>query len=1132
MDGLLPHQAGSAGCRAGKERAGLLQFVLGRAGSGKTDYLRRMLADRSRTGFGGTVMIVPEQYTFETEKAMLRLAGPVRGNSIPVYSFTRLAEAVFRKEGGAVGRRLSDGGRRILMASAVEACQDRLEVYAAAAKSGRINDVMLTAVNEMKMCGISPRELLQASKDLGDRGLGKKLSELSLLYDTYEALVAASYLDTRDDLTRLAQALETSDFFAGCTVAVDSFEGFTAQEMAVLTQILLSADQVVVALCTDGLDDTGTGLFALVDRTRRRLTAAAQENGVRVQPPVTLTGAPRFQNENLKLVEAQLFCAGEAMTSPDQEGITLFEARDPYEEAEFVAATIRKLVREEGYRYREISIICRDPQRYYGCLDAALKKRDIPCFVSQPAKVDGEPVTRFVLGAFQAVGTGFQTEALLEMMKTGVSGFTTQEISDLENYAYLWKITGAAWRQEFVRHPQGFGKELTEEDRLELARLNSLRQRLIGPLERFESRTKNAAGAELAQAVYLLLTAYGMEENLPQYCLALEEAGEDALSQKQLRIWDLLMETLDQMRAILGDKPVSRERFGQLLKEVIAGEDVSEIPQTLDQVLFGTAEQVRQSSPRAAFLIGVAQGEFPLAPRTSGVFSDAERRELIARDLPLGDPLEQRTMEERYLAYSVACAPSQRLYMTWPRSADGEDKEPSELVSALLGIFPGLKPMRDLPDEYFADSKEAAFTRMAARFRETDAASGAFRLLFEGDPEYRGRVESLERASGAREQRVTDPALTRGLVGEHPFFSPTQVETFYQCRFQYFCKYGLGAKERRTAEVDVLQYGTLMHFLFEKVFREDRETRAGWTQEELEARVDELVLQYTRENLGGPELLSSREKYRLERLSASACKLIRHVEEELAQSQFVPERLEWSLGYGKDAPPLKIPTDQGMVTVGGTVDRVDTYTDPQGRHFVRVIDYKTGKKDFRLVDAYYGLNMQMLIYLAALVENGRDQPAGILYMPAAEPSVSVERGAGDDKIKAEADKQLKMSGVVLSDQEIIQAMEAGAHGRFIPASLNKDGSLGRFSSALDQDQLQVVLSYSKRLIAAMGEELLEGWVEAVPNLKNHNPCRWCPYGAVCGKEYGDKDVQQDRTGPQETLRRMEEALKEGGEYRG
>ena len=1110
----------------------MLQFVLGRAGSGKTEYLRRLLADRSLSGFGGTVMIVPEQYTFETEKAMLRLAGPVRGNAIPVYSFTRLAEAVFRKEGGAVGRRLSDGGRRILMASAIEACQDRLEVYAAAAKSGRVTDVMLTAVNEMKMCGISPEELGHTARDLGGSGLGKKLSELSLLYHTYDALVAASYLDSRDDLTRLSQALETSSFFEGCTVAVDSFEGFTAQEVAVLTQIMRRADQVIVSLCTDGLDHTGTGLFALVDRTLHRLSAAAAENGVSVQPPVMLTGAPRFQNENLKLVEAQLFCAGETMTSPDHEGITVFEARDPYEEAEFVAATIRRLVTQEGWRYRDFSIICRSPERYYGCLDAALKKRDIPCFVSQPARVDGEPVTRFVLGAFEAVLGGYPTEALLEMLKTGVSGFTAEEISSLENYAYLWKIGGTGWRQEFVRHPQGFGREFAPEDTQELARLNQLRQRLIGPLERFAARTKDATGSEISQAAYMMLMAYGMEENLPAYCLALEEAGEDALAKKQLRVWDLLMEILDQMRAILGDRPLPRERYYQLLKEVIAGEDVSEIPQTVDQVIFGTAEQVRQSSPRAAFLIGTAQGEFPLAPKSSGVFSDAERRELIARELPLGDPLEQRAIEERYLAYSVACAPSQRLYVSWPRTADGEDKEPSELVTALLGIFPDLRPLRDLPDVYFANSKEAAFSRMAARFNQTDSASGALRQLFEGDPAYRGRVEALERAAGRGEEQLEDSALAQELFGKRPFLSPTQVEVYHQCPFQYFCRYGLNARERRPAEVDVLQYGTLMHFLFERIFREPAQVRAGWTEEELEERVSGLIQEYAQENMGGLGLLSGREKYRLSRLCQSACKLIRHVEEELAQSQFVPQHLEWGLGYGKDALPLEIPTAKGKVTVGGTIDRVDLYVDPQGKRFVRIIDYKTGRKTFRLADALYGLNMQMLVYLAALVENGQEFPAGILYMPAAEPSVSVDRGTGEDKIKAEADKQLKMSGLVLSDQEIIQAMEAGAKGRFIPASLNKDGSLGRFSSALDGEQLKTVLAYSKRLIATMGEELLSGRVEAAPNRKNKIPCRWCAYSPVCGKEFDEKDVELDKTTSQEALLQMEEALGKGGDRHG
>ena len=374
--------------------------------------------------------------------------------------------------------------------------------------------------------------------------------------------------------------------------------------------------------------------------------------------------------------------------------------------------------------------------------------------------------------------------------------------------------------------------------------------------------------------------------------------------------------------------------------------------------------------------------------------------------------------------------------------------------------------------------------------------------------------------------------MPRALYGENPFLSPTQIEVFHQCRFQYFCRYGVRARERRPAEVDVLQYGTLMHYLFEKVFREPAQARAQWSQEELEGRVADLIAAYAQENMGGLELLSGREKYRLGRLGQSACKLIRHVEEELSQSQFVPEHLEWGLGAGRDQPPLRISTGKEVVTVGGTIDRVDVYQDPAGQRFVRVIDFKTGRKEFRLGDVLWGLSMQMLVYLAALVEQGQGLPAGVLYMPAAEPSVSVDRGAGEEKIQAEADRQLRMSGVVLSDEEVIRAMEAGAKGRFIPASLNKDGSLGRFSSALTGEQLQTVLAYSKRLIAAMAQELLSGRVEAEPVLQNHNPCRFCPYGAVCGRERGEKDVVQDRTTPQQALAQMEKIVQEGGDFHG
>ncbi len=653
------------------------------------------------------------------------------------------------------------------------------------------------------------------------------------------------------------------------------------------------------------------------------------------------------------------------------------------------------------------------------------------------------------------------------------------------------------------------------------------------PLLVFSAGTRDATGEEITDRLYGYFQAVGVEETLPAYCQALEEEGEESLSALQLRVWDLLLELLDQMRAILGEKRISRERYGRLLREVVEAEDVSEIPQTVDQVIFGTAEQVRQSSPKAAFLLGAAQGEFPLVPKSSGVFSDAERRELIALELPLGDPLEQKTLEERYLAYSVACAPSQRLYLSWPAQGEGEDKEPSELIAGVLAVFPTLQILHDLPGEYFANSREAAFSRMAACFTQPTAEAASLRQLFQGDPAYQGRMAALERAAGRREARLSDPELPGKLFGERPRLSPSQIESYQNCPFQYFCRYGLGAKERRPAEVDVLQYGTLMHFLFERVFRCPGEERAAWGDQELEERIWELIQEYAQENLGGLELLRGQERYRLERLARSAGKLIRHVEEELSQSRFIPEGFE--LGVGRQLPPLKVRTQSGaLVTVGGTIDRVDVYRSPGGKEYVRVIDYKTGNKVFQLSDVLYGLNMQMLVYLAALVEAGDDLPAGVLYLPAAEPSVSVDRGAGPQAVKKAADRQMRMNGVVLEDTEIIEAMEAGARGIFIPASLNKDGTPSKNSAVLTGRQLETVLAYSKKLIAALGDKLLEGRVEAKPHMKNRNACKFCPYGPVCGQQRDDKDVERDRTSPGEALEQMERAVfgGKGGEDRG
>ena len=1162
-----------------------MQFVTGRSGSGKTEYIRRQMA--ACTG-RKRMLLVPEQYSFAAEKAMMDLAGIEQANEIQVISFTRLADLVFRSLGGVAGRRLSEGGRRVIMELAITACQDQLTVYNPAVRAGKLSEIMMNMVNEMKLCGILPEDLLKVAGELGDNGLSLKLREIAWMAQSYQALIDGSYLDARDDLTRLAGVLKEAPFFRGYRVSVDSFDGFTVQELAVLREILLQAEEVLVALCTDHQPETGTGLFSPCNRTKEKLKRLSRHAGVGIKSDVCLTKGRRFLNPSLARLEAGLSGAeteGQEETVPKYgqsentdilnaqnlasdpaspmenpkslndeeagEGIYIFAGRDVYQEVDYAAAAIRRLVMEEGLRYHEITIVCRNPALYSGCLRLALDQHEIPCFVSMPCPVDAEPVMRLVIHGMAAACHGYPLSSIFEMLKTGIAGFTVEEISALENYSELWKLKGLDFLRPFEKHPRGYGQPFEEGDQLQLKKLNALRRQIMAPLNRLEKglasgglqekgldpeegtkdpRASRALGKRggvmgsrimgraISEGIYRLLEDYKVSLRLRDYCELLEESGASQLAEKQVRVWDLLMEILDQMAVILGQQPVTVRQYESLLGQMIRLADLSEIPQMLDQVLFGTPEQVRQSNPRVIFALGMVQGEFPAVPAASGILSDGERRFLISeKQLPLTDALEARMMEERYLCYSVLTGASEKLYLSYPRAREGEETVPSELIGMVHQLFPGLQESRRIPLTLYANAKEAAFVALAANFRAKTREGAALREVFAKEAQYEGRVKGLIRAAAQRPERIQNQILLKKQYADHLTLSPSQIEVFHSCRFRYFCQYTMKAKERRPAEVDALQYGTMMHYLFERLLSQGREKLSLLSDGALKERLEQEIQHYSAENMGGFQALKGQEKYRLSRMSKSAVLLLRHLTKELAQSKFQPAHLEMQLGYGSAFPPLRIRSPEGnLVTVGGTVDRVDVYETPQGK-FVRVVDYKTGNKKFQLVDVLYGLNLQMLIYLAALVETGELLPAGVLYTPLVSPSIQVEYGADEKTVALETERKLRMNGLILGDAEIVAAMEEGAEGRFIPAKLKKDGSLSSVSSAVAPEGLALILQHAKRLIATMADALASGHIEADPMMQGVNSCGFCPYGSVCGREYGEKDVQPMTIGKQEEV---------------
>lgn len=1106
----------------------MLRFIKGRCGSGKTEWIRRKIKELAQAGQDKLMLLVPEQYTFETERALLGLLGESLFPAVQVTSFTRLTDLVFRQTGGLAGRRLDDGGRAILMSLALDEVKDRLSLYRRQSGTIELVHLMLEAEKELKMCCVPPEGLSEAAGRLEDGNLQRKMQETALILEAYEALVERSFVDPLDDLTRLTDTLAVHPFFRGYSVLVDAFNGFTGQENKVLECILTQAEELYITLCL-GESDRET-LFSPVQRTESTLKRMAKRHGAAIAVPLRLEPGKRFHGDGLRALERGIYRTDKSVQQLQCPEVQLFQAATPYEEAEYIARTIRRLVMTEQYRYQDFEVIARTTETYQGILDPMLEKYEIPYFMDIPQMLDAKPLMNLVLSAFDLVVGGWSSDDMFRYLKTGLTGLGTEEISLLENYALLWTITGKKWREPFTSHPDGFSAQYSDRDKQRLQQLEELRIRAVEPLARFGARIQNTTGEQTARAVYRLLEEMKTAEHLKQLALKLEEDGKYGLAEEQLRLWDMLMEILDQTALVLGEHPIAPRRYAELLKLVINSRDIAFIPQGLDQVTVGTADRTRSAAPKIVFLAGAVEGEFPRSPVASGIFSDAERRLLIEMGLPLYDSLEQLAVEERYLAYLAAASPSDRLFLSWySASVSGSAKSPSSLVRETVRILPNLTVLDDntLDQRETVWARQPAFEQAARLWLSNSRFSETLKQYFIGQEAFSSKLDAVRRAALSRPIRFEDPRNARRLFGEHMQVSASQVEKYYLCRFQYFCRYGLRAKERRPATFDALEYGSLMHYLLEHALKSH--TPQEWealSRDEVRQEIDALLEAYVQECLGGWQDKTSRFRFLFTRLASTAELLLLHIVKELGQSEFQPEDYELRIHQGEEIPALTIALPGGgTVEVEGKVDRVDVMR-RHGKSYVRVIDYKTGAKEFKLSDVLYGLNMQMLLYLAAIWQNGGEHygsvvPAGVLYMPASRPVINSERGDSEEKAEKEKEKKLRMNGLVLDDPEVIAGMEHKAQGVFIPVAL-KDGQPAKLDAVVSLAQMGRIVKHMETLVAKMAASLQRGDIAAVPASGEYEACTYCPYRPVCGHEENGTTRPVDKWDREQVMKELGE----------
>ncbi|MBQ5968987.1 MAG: exodeoxyribonuclease V subunit gamma [Clostridia bacterium] len=1091
----------------------MLRFIIGEKGSGKTAFVHRLLARAVRDEGRQAVLLVPRQFTFESDKGILDAMGPKDACEVEVLSFSRLADVVFKTLGGPARPILGDGANAALMALALSSLQEQLRVFSRQTGSIGFVKKLLRQAEMFKQNMISVEMLRDAAAALPNGYLKQKLEETALILQTHEALVERRFFDGGDVLTAVGKRLQGSDFFREKVVVIDGFSAFTKQELAILEAMLKTAKDVIVTLCSDDvLDRSVLSPFAVPNRTARQLIALARKNDVEVADVRKLTpqtgGTEPHATAALTRLAAGLFDPQAAPYDGDCTALTLQFAPSVREECDAAAQSIRRLLRTGRYRCRDIAVTFRAAQPYARMMRASLKKCGVPIFEDRRASVQNEPLMILVRSLLSVCAEGVSTEQLMRYLKTGLSGMDWGDIAALENYAILWDLTGKQWAEPWTANPAGFGVEFDDALHVQLDALNALRASLMAPLLTFRSAMKDASAKEQMGLVYRFLTENGVDAALKAYALKLESAGEIALALEQEQIWDLLMETLNEIAVALEDAVVSPQLLLSVFDLILANRTLGKLPDGYDEVDVCDAARIGTLSPKVVFVLGMNAGVFPPAPAEDGLFSAMEAEALQAVLEDVREDEQQQAAKERFLVYQALCAARERLVVSWSLTApSGEKTGPSEVIATLRRLFPGAKPVAAAQADasLLCEGTQNAFEYMARNWHSGDGQVAALKQYFALQPEYRERLAALERAVQKKDFRFADPARAKALFGRRVTLSPTQLETFELCPFRYFCRYGMRAKPRQIARLDPANGGKVVHYVLEQLLkRHSADTFAALPLAQASQEIEDLLRIYMETYMGGTDGKSRRFCYLFDRLKKTLTAIVERLLTEFRGSDFVPWGFEVKIGHGGEIAPYTVPLQDGFVELCGVVDRIDKM-DAGDARYLRVVDYKTGPKSFSLSDVLGGLGMQMLLYLVGICRSDNKKyrgaiPAGVLYLPARFEPYDADRADDEETLRQKRLAGGKMDGMLLDDAVALQGMDTRQSGLFLPVKAgNAKGVKGDF---ITLSQLGKLAKRMDKIMADMGAALHAGAVAARPvvGTGHGDTCDWCDFASVCRHE--------------------------------
>lgn len=1101
-----------------------VRFLLGASGSGKSRQIYNEIIQASiKEPERNFYLIVPEQYTMEAQRELVTMHPAGGMMNIDAIGMNRLAYRVFDELGISTGQVLEDFGKSMLIKKILCEQQDTLHVYGSYYDKLGFVDEMKSMMSEIFQYNIKQDTIDEIMEQIPENSVvAGKMQDIRHIYEEFEAFAGERYIVAEQLVELLTRHVGQSKLVCGSSLYFDGFTGFTPVQLELVEKLMTCADDLTFSFTLDDRDQKyehikDYELFYLTKTTIKKLTEAAAAAGVEIESPVVLPGTINYrlgENRELFFLERNLFRSPYQKWKQPLERIHLTATGDAQDEIVFVASTIRRLVREKGYRYKDIAIVAGDLEQASHIYERVMNEYEIPVFIDANACLKANPCAETIRSVLAVLADDFSYDSVFRFLKAGMTDLSFEDIELLENYALKRGVRG------YSRWNRAVSENYEKTSPVNIEEIRQAFMKMFGDIRKVFA-DKKAVTKDYVEALYDFLLQIHMYEKLEARKNELYEENRINEGDAYGQIFEKTVRLFDKIAELLGDTKMSVKEFYEIVDTGLSDIEVGVVPPTVDRVLIGDITRSRLNHIKVLFFTSVNDGIVPKAPKKGRILSDRDRDILSDCGLELAPSDKQNSYIEQFYIYTILTKPSDHLYISYHKlSASLESMRPSYLLGRISNIFPSLQAEeydaascmpdtvnRSLRRILRAEDSEDAESRILTRILTEKGFAGELTAIYKGRT-YRNVAEQLP------------PETIALLYGRYLHASVSKLELYARCGFAYFLKYGLRLKEREMYQVDVRNVGVILHSVMEGLFKQVRDTRnndwENFPEDERMLMVTELVNRAAEESAGDFFEDNARNAYMLQMIERMAQTSAGMLQKHIRLGSMKPGMLEKTFDSAKDEVGsylFELP-NQIQMSINGKIDRVDV-EEEDGTVYIKVIDYKSSTRKLSLEEVLNGEQLQLVTYSAIAYEiekmiypDKNIQIAGLLYYSFDDPVIEIESSEIDtgteqpefsdqEKLDAERMEKMKLQGFVNESPAVIQKMDHTCN-QSLPVKLDKNGDIKKSENVVSADQIRTIMELTRENIEELGSQIAKGKIAIEPyKNKSNTGCDYCEFKNIC-----------------------------------